>query len=110
MDLAEAKEDLGQTQAALAEDQKFLKNLEKTCAEADANFAARKNSRLQEIQAVSQTIEILTADEAKDAMDTTFSFVQTASSDERRRDAAAVLRLGAAKAHSPELSMLASSV
>merc|ERR1719331_2373079 len=113
MDLAEAKEDLGQTQAALAEDQKFLANLEKTCAEADANFAKRKNSRLAEIEAVSQTIEILSADDAKDAMDTTFSLVQTDSEknlDKRRRDAAKVLRLGAAKSKSPELSMLASSV
>merc|ERR1719231_1865563 len=98
MDLAEAKEDLGHTQTALAEDQKFLANLEKTCAEADKNFAERKNSRLSEIEAVSQTIEILTADEAKDAMDTTFSFMQVSSSEEqtwasfkRRRDAAAVL-------------------
>merc|ERR1719453_17660 len=39
-------------------------------------------------------------------MDTTFSFVQTGSSDKRRSDAASVLR----KARSPELSMLASSV
>jgi hypothetical protein len=112
MDLAEAKEDLGQTQAALAADQKFLANLEKTCAEADANFAKRKNSRLQEIEAVSQTIEILAADDAKDAMGTTFSFVQTSTEtlDKRRRDAAAILRLGAAKSRNPELSMLASSV
>merc|ERR1719352_2036575 len=100
MDLAEAKEDLGQTQAALAEDQKFLANLEKTCAEADANFAKRKNSRLQEIEAVSQTIEILAGDDAKDAMDTTFSLVQTARKqqklDKRRQDAAQVLRESAA--------------
>merc|ERR1711981_1139022 len=53
-DLAEAKEDLGQTQAALAEDQKFLKNLGKMCAEGDANFAKRKESRMAEIQAVSE--------------------------------------------------------
>merc|ERR1719387_720087 len=40
-------------------------------------------------------------------MDTTFSFMQTTqSNDKRRHDAAAVLR----KAKSPELSMLASSV
>merc|ERR1719146_89289 len=40
-------------------------------------------------------------------MDTTFSFMQTDQNDnKRRRNAAAVLR----KAHSPELSMLASSV
>jgi len=106
MALAEAKEDLGQTETKLAEDQKFTANLEKTCAEADANFEERKKSRLAEIEAVSQTIEILTGDEAKDAMDTTFSFVQTSSTDKRQRQAAAILR----KVHSPELSMLATSV
>jgi len=109
MDLAEAKEDLGQTQAALSEDQKFLASLETTCAEADSNFAKRKSSRLEEIGAVSQTIEILASDDAKDAMDTTFSFVQTVedkSDKKQRQQAAAVLR----KSHSPELSMLASSV
>jgi septal ring factor EnvC (AmiA/AmiB activator) len=107
MDNAEAKEDLKQTEASLAEDQKFLANLGKMCAEGDANFAARKSSRLKEIQAVSETIEILEGDEAKDAMDTTFSFMQTArNTDKRRTAAAAILR----KAGSPELSMLASSV
>jgi len=115
MDNAEAKEDLGQTQAQLSEDQKFLMNLGKMCAEGDANFAKRKESRLNEIQAVSQTIEILTSDDARDAASTTFSFMQTdrislAAVFKQRRDAAAVLRRGARKAHSPELSMLASSV
>jgi chromosome segregation ATPase len=110
-DLAEAKEDLGQTQKQLSEDQKFLKNLGTTCAEADANFESRKKSRLEEIEAVSQTIGILTANEARDAMDTTFSFVQTSrKSDKLRKDAAAVLRHSAQKIHSPALSMLASSV
>jgi len=109
MDNAEAKEDLGQTQASLSEDQKFLANLEGTCAEADANFAKRKASRLSEIEAVSQTIEILNSDDAKDAMDTTFSLLETGSdkkNDKARKEAVAVLR----KIHSPELSMLASSV
>jgi chromosome segregation ATPase len=108
-DLAEAKEDLGQTQGALAEDEKFSGNLEKTCKEAEANFEKRKESRLAEIQAVAETIEILTGDEAKDAMDTTFSFVQISSekkADKQRKKAAAVLR----KINSPELSMLATSV
>jgi hypothetical protein len=110
-DLAEAKEDLGQTQAQLAEDQKFLRNLDKTCAEADANFALRKKSRLAEIQAVGETMQILTADEARDAMDTTFSFLQTSNTnDKRRHTAAVVLRQNAKKLHSPQLSMLASSV
>merc|ERR1719424_2118718 len=102
MDNAEAKEDLGQQQAQLAEDTKFLANLGKMCAEGDANFAKRKAGRLSEIEAVSQTIEILVGD---DARDTTFSFVQV-KSDKRRSAAAAVLR----KTHSPELAMLATSV
>jgi len=111
MDNAEAKEDLGQTQASLAEDQKFLGNLGKMCAEGEGNFAARKAARLSEIQAVAQTIAILESDEAKDAMDTTFSLVQTdRTTDKRRHEAAAVLRRVAAKSGSPDLSLLASSV
>jgi hypothetical protein len=110
-DLAEAKEDLGQMQKQLGGDQEFLANLEKTCAEADANFALRKKARLEEIEAVSQTIEILTGDEARDAMDTTFSFVQTSrTSEKRRRAASSVLRRAARANSSPELSLLASSV
>jgi len=108
-DLAEAKEDLGQTEGALAEDEKFSANLGKTCKEADANFEARKASRLAEIQAVAETIEILTGDEAKDAMDTTFSFVQTSAEKNQRQlrhQAAAVLR----RSKSPEMAFLATSV
>jgi len=105
-DLAEAKEDLGETEKALAEDEKFSANLGKTCKTADANFQERKKARLAEIQAVAETIEILTGDEAKDAMDTTFSFVQVTAESKQRKLAAAVLR----KAGFPELSMLATSV
>jgi len=107
--LAEAKEDLAETEAALAEDEKFSANLEATCKDADANFAKRKEARLSEIQAVSETIEILTGDDAKDAMDTTFSFVQTSTETAQRRirdQAAAVLR----KSKNPELAMLATNV
>jgi len=109
MDNAEAKEDLGQQEAQLKEAGIFLGNLDKMCAEGDANFAKRKASRLSEIEAVSQTIEILAGDDAKDAMDTTFSFMQTIqkTDDKKARNAAAtVLR----KVRSPEMSMLATSV
>merc|ERR1719253_1480179 len=108
-DLAEAKEDLEQTQGALAEDEKMSGNVKKTCDEAGANFEKRKESRLAEIKAVAETIEILTGDEAKDAMDTTFSFVQTAAeknSKQLRHQAAALLR----RSKSPELAMLATNV
>merc|ERR1719161_1009781 len=111
-DLAEAKEDLGQEGEALAEAQEFLKNLKTTCSEADKNFAARKQARLEEIKAVGETIEILTEDAGRDAMAGTYSFVQTTSQKQskRRQEAAAKLRAVAKKMGNPELSVLATSV
>eukprot|EP00747_Dinoflagellata_sp_TGD_P142095 gnl/TRDRNA2_/TRDRNA2_176204_c8_seq37.p1 gnl/TRDRNA2_/TRDRNA2_176204_c8~~gnl/TRDRNA2_/TRDRNA2_176204_c8_seq37.p1 ORF type:complete len:739 (+),score=268.30 gnl/TRDRNA2_/TRDRNA2_176204_c8_seq37:64-2280(+) len=111
MDLAEAKEDLEQTNTALGEFQTFLKNLDATCAEADKNFEARKKARLSEIYAVSETIDILTADDARDAANGTYSFMQVSSSSKsssaKRSAAAAVLRRAALKTRSPQLAMLA---
>merc|ERR1719310_2630496 len=83
MQLAEAKEDLTQTAAALSEDQQFAANLKATCEDADTNFEQRKNARLQEIQAVSDAIAILAADESRDAMSRTYAFLQLSSSSER---------------------------
>merc|ERR1719203_1734821 len=113
-ELAEAKEDLGQEKATLAADQKFLKNLKETCAEADKNFDARKNARQKEQQAIAETITILTGDDARDAMTGTFSFVQLSSTSgieaRKRRAAAQALRSAAKKAQDPALSVLATSV
>jgi hypothetical protein len=115
--LAEAKEDLGQETEALNEAQTFLKNMKVTCAEADKNYEARKAARLEEIKAVSETITILTEDEARDAMTGTYGFVQLSSRRHRvsmkslnRKAAAKVLRQAALKTHNPALAMLATSV
>jgi chromosome segregation ATPase len=112
--LAEAKEDLDQTTAVLTEDQKFMVNLKATCSDADGAFQKRKAARMQEIKAVSETIEILTADEARDTMASTYSFIQTASRqqrlDVRRQRAASILRKVAKDMQNPELSMLATTV
>lgn len=109
--LAEAKEDLEHTQKTLAEDKEFLSNLEKTCKGADANWAKRKKSRLLELEAVSDTIGILTADEARDAMSGTFSFMQLSSQSERGRAnrlrVGALLRRAASSTHNPALALLA---
>merc|ERR1719502_2616641 len=114
MDNANAKEDLERFMAELSETQKFLLNLNKTCKDAAANFELRKKARLEEIKAVSETIEILTADEARDAMSGTYNFVQLSSRvhrvEGRRLRAAAVLRAQAIKTHNPELSALATTV
>mmetsp|Transcript_105382 Transcript_105382/g.286173 ORF Transcript_105382/g.286173 Transcript_105382/m.286173 type:complete len:753 (-) Transcript_105382:162-2420(-) len=119
-ELAEAKEDLGQEQAILANNEAFLKNVKVTCADADKNWEERKAARQAEIVAVTETIGILTEDEAKDAAAGTYSLLQRGSArraaaessevQHRRREAARALREVAAKTHSPELSMLANTV
>mmetsp|Transcript_9495 Transcript_9495/g.21854 ORF Transcript_9495/g.21854 Transcript_9495/m.21854 type:complete len:750 (+) Transcript_9495:68-2317(+) len=118
-DLAEAKEDLGQEKALLSENQAFLKNMKETCAEADKNWEQRKKARQDEMEAVAETIAILTEDEAKDAAAGTYSFVQQRSSARaaegsqakgQRRAAAALLRRAALQTQSPELAMLATTV
>lgn len=79
---AEAAEDKEQTEKVMAEDQKFIVSLKKTCENANKNFELRKKSRLEEIKAVSETIGILTSDEARDNQRATYggasSFMQLA--------------------------------
>merc|ERR1719440_562119 len=66
--LADSKNDLEDTEATLAADTEFLANLKKKCTNADAEYMARVKVRNEEIQAISETLEILTDDEAKDLM------------------------------------------
>jgi len=114
-DLANAKEELKKTEDTLSADQKFLLTLETTCKDADANFEARKASRLDEIKAVAETIGILTSDEAKDNFKATYSFVQKSTDRQQKKaaykqQAAAILRRAAAKSRMPELAVLATQV
>jgi hypothetical protein len=117
-ELAEAKEDKVEEEKALEEAETFKANLEGTCAEADANFEKRKAARLEEIKAVSETIDILQSDESRDLLTRTYSFVQlsarsssaTARGRMARGQAAARLRRAAIKSRDPRLVMLATSV
>lgn len=108
--VAEGKEDLSQTEAKLIEDRTFLANLDKMCAGADSAFEKRKVSRLEEIKAVGETVEILTGDEARDAMSGTYNFLQVSSADKTRKQAADILRQVAKKTHNVDISFLASHV
>jgi hypothetical protein len=115
MDLANDKEDLERSQAALDELMKIMKALTETCDEAEANWQKRKQARLDEMKAVSETITILTEDEARDAMSSTYaSLVQLTArshrSQDRRVRAAALLRAAAREVNRPELSVLATTV
>jgi len=112
-DVANAKEDLEMVQGSLSEDEKTLIEMTKTCKEADDNFLMRKKSRMEEIQAVSATIEILTSDEARDTFNGAYKFVQVEQSStgsQKRKRAAQLLRSAAKRNNAPQLSVLASSV
>merc|ERR1719310_143357 len=76
---ARAKEDLDNTEDALELDTEFLAMLKKKCATLDADWAARSKMRSEEITAVSETIAILTDDEAHDTLTRGTTLIQVRS-------------------------------
>merc|ERR1719420_2365423 len=112
--LAAAKQDLEDTSAQLAADEKFLANVKDTCATADADYQARLKVRTEEITAVGETIGILTNDEAQTAFSKSSSFIQLSMRTHRlsalkREKAAHLLKKAAIKAGDTQLAKLASS-
>merc|ERR1719446_326572 len=61
---AKMKEDLTDTQEALAEDTKFLQGLEKSCKTKTAEWEERSKTRSEELMALADTIKILNDDDA----------------------------------------------
>jgi len=76
-DLAKAKEDLDLTREALASDTKFLGDLRLRCQASDKDWELRAKTRNDEIAAISETIKILTDDDAFDLFSKTTGFLQT---------------------------------
>lgn len=64
--LSDAKENLDITRKTRSADVKFLRNLKLKCQEFDHEWKIRSKARAEEIQAVSETVAILTEDEARD--------------------------------------------
>merc|ERR1719158_2222195 len=58
---ADAKEELANTQATLAEDTKYLEDVKTTCAQKQSDFEARQKMRTEELQAIDQAIEIISS-------------------------------------------------
>merc|ERR1719158_1594614 len=58
---ADAKEELANTQATLAEDTKYLDDVKTTCAQKQSDFEARQKMRTEELQAIHQAIEIISS-------------------------------------------------
>merc|ERR550537_1822050 len=73
---AMSTQDKKDTEKAVAADTEFLADLKDKCAVADAEYQARVKVRTEEQQALSETLEILTNDEANDAFTKSMTFVQ----------------------------------
>merc|ERR1719379_2207281 len=80
--LAKAKQDIEDTRNSLSADEKFLMNLKQTCQMTDQEWEERQKARQEEIQAVSEALAILSADDAHDTFTSTFNFVQKAAKQE----------------------------
>merc|ERR1719183_2991229 len=81
--IAEMKNDLDDTQAALLEDKKFLANMDETCETKRNEWAQIVKSRGEELVAIGETIKILNDDDALELFKKTLpspSFVQTTTS------------------------------
>jgi len=76
---AKAGADLEATIAAKAADEKFVAEMTQNCQIVDQEFAARSKIRAEEVVALSETIEILTGDDARElfAKSVGTSFIQT---------------------------------
>merc|ERR1719247_2834660 len=107
-----SKKDLEDTSAALDADTKFLAELKPKCENAESEYMARSKVRNEEIKAVSETIGILTDDDAKDLL---LKFFQVSATQRRAGTAAAdraakLMQEAAVKLNRPRLSQLAMSM
>jgi len=112
---AEEFKELKNTNEQLEMDIEFLKNLKENCATMDADYDKRTKDRLEEIDAVTDTIKILNNDESFEAFDKMVApnpteFLQIESSQkERRQRAVSVLQKAARESGSPQVAMIAAS-
>jgi hypothetical protein len=113
VNIVEMKEDLDDTAKALAEDKKFLADLDKNCALKTEENAANQKIRSEELLALADTIKVLNDDDAlelfkKAIPSASASFVQVqVSTAEQRRKALAVVRAAQNGRGHPELNFLA---
>merc|ERR1719298_69672 len=83
VETVQAKADLQSTEKAVAEDIDFKANLAKTCATKQKEWDERCKLRSEEIEAISDTIEMLNSDDAlelfKKTLPSASAFIQTAT-------------------------------
>merc|ERR1719506_2551307 len=100
------KQNLGDTQKALLEDKKFLKDMDKNCAAKTAEHEANMKVRGEELVALADTIKVLNDDDALELFKKTLpgasaSFVQmgTSAAAQRTRALAKIAEARKLEAH-----------
>jgi len=83
--IVQMKDDLSDTQEALAQDQQYLADLEKSCSTKTGEWEERQKTRADELVALADTIKVLNDDDALELFKKTLpgassSFVQMVSS------------------------------
>jgi len=95
--VAQGKADLEDTQGSLEEDKKFKANLAASCATKSEEWDKRSKLRAEEVQAISETVEMLNGDDAlelfKKTLPSASAFLQVSTSTRaQQRQAASLLR------------------
>merc|ERR1719281_6445 len=107
---AMSTQDKKDTEKALAADIEFLADLQSKCATADQEYQARVKVRTEEMKAVSETLEIVTSEEANDAFTKSMAFIQLTRVSGSRAKASSLLKSVGQKLTSPRLVTLSVSM
>merc|ERR1719287_277859 len=119
VEVVQTADDLEDTQADVAETQKFLGDLKQQCAAKKAEWAERQKLRAEEVAAVGLAIKVLNDDDALDLFKKTMSlsqtelgFLQKAAAPARALQARSVLISLAQKSstHESQLSLIAAAL
>jgi len=104
--IVQMKDDLSDTQSALAQDQAFMADLTKSCSTKTGEFEERSKTRAEELVALADTIKLLNDDDALDLFKKTLpsassSLLQMSTSTSRTRARALELLRQAHQVASP---------
>mmetsp|Transcript_5100 Transcript_5100/g.11288 ORF Transcript_5100/g.11288 Transcript_5100/m.11288 type:complete len:705 (+) Transcript_5100:74-2188(+) len=109
VEIAEMANDLEDTKESLAEDQKFLADMDENCDTKDKEWEQIEKMRAEEKLAIAETIKILNDDDALELFKKTLpspSFVQMATSSRELRQRALALVKKAPMAHKSDRAAL----
>jgi len=116
VNIVQMKNDHSDTEQGLAEDQKFLGDLDKNCAAQAKEWDERSKTRSEELLALADTIKVLNDDDALELFKKTLpgsssSFMQLASKNNERKRALSTIHAAREKSsHRPQFDFIALAI